>query len=353
MFDELSPRNSINMEIVYSPKTIHSDLENFSLPTDDALRKRGFYLTSACLLCDTLHCEETLDHLFLQCSFAQRSWSWIMSLFNTSLAFSTWQQFWHSIFSKRFSPRIYNLWMVACLMMTFLIWKARNKVRFDYVKPVFSQICSHALATLRRLGTFLPGFVFPSTDSFILNKIGIPVHLCRAPKVYNVIWKKPTFPWLKVNTDGLSKGNPGLAAAGGIFRDCLGVCHGCFAEPLGIQTSFFAELMAIVLAIEIAVHRGWSSIWLECDSLSAVYCLNNSSFSLPWQIRVRWFNCMTKLKSMNFHVSHVFREGNQAADALANLGLQQINFTWWDSHPAAIDRFINHDIGEFPSYRFA
>lgn len=154
-----------------------------------------------------LHCEETLDHVFLHCSFAQRSWSWIMSLFNTSLAFSTWQQFWHSIFSKRFSPQIYNLWMVACLMMIFLIWKARNKLRFDDVKPVFSQICSHALATLRRLGTFLPGFVFPSTDSFILNKIGIPVHLCRAPKVYNVIWKKPTFPWLKVNTDGLSKGN--------------------------------------------------------------------------------------------------------------------------------------------------
>lgn len=33
LFDELSPRNSINMEIVYSPKTIHSGLENFSLET--------------------------------------------------------------------------------------------------------------------------------------------------------------------------------------------------------------------------------------------------------------------------------------------------------------------------------
>ena len=35
-FDELSspsPRNSINIEIVYSPKTIHSGLENFSLET--------------------------------------------------------------------------------------------------------------------------------------------------------------------------------------------------------------------------------------------------------------------------------------------------------------------------------
>jgi len=210
LFDELSSPSQ-GMKFIWKsfipPKlsTLAWRIFHLKLPTDDALRKRGFYLTSACLLCDTLHCEETLDHLFLHCSFAQRSWSWIMSLFNTSLAFSTWQQFWHSIFSKRFSPQIYNLWMVACLMMIFLIWKARNKLRFDDVKPVFSQICSHALATLRRLGTFLPGFVFPSTDSFILNKMGIPVHLCRAPKVYNVIWKKPTFPWLKVNTDGLSK----------------------------------------------------------------------------------------------------------------------------------------------------
>lgn len=68
---------------------------------------------------------------------------------------------------------------------------------------------------------------------------------------------------MKANTDGLSKGNPGLAAAGGLFRDYSGACYGCFAAPLGFQTSFYAEIMAIILAIEYAVVGilfGWSVI---------------------------------------------------------------------------------------------
>ncbi|PNX65865.1 ribonuclease H, partial [Trifolium pratense] len=53
-------------------------------------------------------------------------------------------------------------------------------------------------------------------------------------------------------SDGAAKGNPGLAGCGGIFRNHVAEMLYCFAEPLGIATSFQAELCAVMTAIEVA-----------------------------------------------------------------------------------------------------
>ena len=212
-----------------------------------------------------------------------------MSLFKTSLAFSTWA------FHFQQKPQIYNLWMVACLMQIFLIWKA------GLTMLICSQICSHALGKPEQdLGPFFLALFFQVKYSFILKKIGIPVHLCRAPK--QCYLEEAYFSLVK-GKDGWLLGF-GRWHFSGLFRSLSWLLCGTTWNPNFFLCGTYGYCAC---AIEIAVHRGWSSIWLECDSLSAVYCLNNSS---PWQIRVRWFNCMTKLKSMNFHVSHVFREGS-------------------------------------------
>jgi len=69
--------------------------------------------------------------------------------------------------------------------------------------------------------------------------------------------------WIKCNIDGASKGNPGPSACGGIFRDHEANMLMCFAEPLGISSSYKAELCGIVLAIEIAHQNHWNQIWFE------------------------------------------------------------------------------------------
>ncbi|XP_062011846.1 uncharacterized protein LOC133728442 [Rosa rugosa] len=71
---------------------------------------------------------------------------------------------------------------------------------------------------------------------------------------------------LKVNTDGAARGTLGLAGFGGIFRDHLGNCMGCFAGSMGIATALEAELQAIIHAVLIASGKGWTSLWIECDS---------------------------------------------------------------------------------------
>lgn len=41
---------------------------------------------------------------------------------------------------------------------------------------------------------------------------------CRTPKIDEVLWLPPLFGWFKVNIDDLSKGNPGLSVATGVFE---------------------------------------------------------------------------------------------------------------------------------------
>lgn len=44
----------------------------------------------------------------------------------------------------------------------------------------------------------------------------------------------------------------GLHLAGGIFRMSHGFTKGCFAAPLGVQISIFAELVEFIMAVELA-----------------------------------------------------------------------------------------------------
>lgn len=48
-----------------------------------------------------------------------------------------------------------------------------------------------------------------------------------------------------------------LAAALLLFRTCRGFVQGCFVTDLGRGFPFEAELVAAMLAIEIALNKGW------------------------------------------------------------------------------------------------
>ncbi|KAL0346383.1 UNVERIFIED_CONTAM: putative ribonuclease H protein [Sesamum calycinum] len=65
----------------------------------------------------------------------------------------------------------------------------------------------------------------------------------RAPSI--VRWHAPSPSWFKLNTDGSSLGNPGLAGAAGIIRDSAGHVHLAYQFALGPGTSVLAELTAV------------------------------------------------------------------------------------------------------------
>lgn len=156
-------------------------------------------------------------------------------------------------------------------------------------------------------------------DLQILKDLNIPPHLHKAPKITTILWHPPTLPWIKVNTDGLSKGNPGLAACAGIFRNNRAEFIGGFSMPLGVRTSFYAEFMAFLVAIEIANSKGWFDLWLESDSMSVIQCFLNPLYLPPWELHVKWRKCCHILSRMRIKITHIHREGNFVADKLVNV----------------------------------
>jgi len=98
------------------------------------------------------------------------------------------------------------------------------------------------------------------------------------PKKINVVeWKYPPQDWMKLNVDGCSKGNPSLAAARGLIRDCMGSWIRGFAINIEVCTSVRAELWAVITGLELVWLLGFRKIILESDSLVVVGLLLKQS----------------------------------------------------------------------------
>ena len=132
-------------------------------------------------------------------------------------------------------------------------------------------------------GNVSKGKCLPSDFSF-LDSFAVSPHYRRVKEIILVLWKTPTAPWLKLNTDG-SVIN-GLAACGGLFRDSLGTFRGALYCNVGAQSVFYAEVHGIISAIEFAARNGWRNIWLESDSTSALSIFPNSAL-VPVSLRNR------------------------------------------------------------------
>jgi len=119
------------------------------------------------------------------------------------------------------------------------------------------------------------------------------------------------------------------------------------------MNAYHAELMAAIIAMEIAQTKNFQHLWLETDS-QLVYLALKSSSIIPWSIRNRWHNCLNYVRSIGFTFSHVYREGNACADGMANIGLSlPLNFlTWHSSIPDEIrGEYIMNRMG-LPKFRF-
>jgi ribonuclease HI len=137
-----------------------------------------------------------------------------------------------------------------------------------------------------------------------------------------------------------------------VFRDSNADFLFAFAEPLGIASSYSTELCGAMKAIEIAYNKRWNNIWLETDSTLVVAAFKNPSKSVPWPLRNRWKNVLVMIRSLNFIVSHLCREGNQVADLFANHGLTLATFSYWDVPPMfSLDGMYKNKLG-LPNFRY-
>jgi len=95
------------------------------------------------------------------------------------------------------------------------------------------------------------------SDFTLLDSFAVSHHCRRVKEIILVLWKAPTSPWMKVNTNGSVIG--GHAACGGLFRDHPCTFRGAFIILL-VYTLFYAEVLGIIFAIEYAAQEGCRNI---------------------------------------------------------------------------------------------
>ncbi|WCJ42997.1 Polynucleotidyl transferase ribonuclease H-like superfamily protein [Euphorbia peplus] len=138
-----------------------------------------------------------------------------------------------------------------------------------------------------------------------------------------VTWEKPEKGWTKLNFDGSYKGNEGKGSIGGIFRNHKAEFLLGYSESIGGQsTSSIAELAALVRGLELVLEYGYgSNIWLEGDAKTLLDIIVKRRNVKCEQMR-KYINDIHLIipELDNVIVSHVYREGNRAADKFAQLG---------------------------------
>lgn len=130
--------------------------------------------------------------------------------------------------------------------------------------------------------------------------------------------------WVEVFVDGASRGNPGPAGMGVIFRQEKGPTLLTLKEYLGEATNNVAEYRALLAALKEAARRGFKRLRIHTDSqlmerqLNGVYRVRQPHLMGLYQQALR---DLTKLEQ--YEILHVPRELNKEADELANQAIEE------------------------------
>ncbi|MQL97510.1 hypothetical protein Taro_030204 [Colocasia esculenta] len=131
-----------------------------------------------------------------------------------------------------------------------------------------------------------------------------------------VRWIPPIY-GLMLNVDGASKGNPEPCGGGGIFRDSHGNVSLAFSHYYGVGSGIVAEVRAMHDGVLLAVEKGLIVTNICSDSLTLVASLR-TGVVLSWDCYRWWRTVLDFVQLHGVQVTHVFREANQVAIALAN-----------------------------------
>nr|AIK35195.1 LINE-type retrotransposon LIb DNA [Ipomoea batatas] len=300
-------------------------MEN-GLLTNSERRRRGLLEAATCPSCGTN--DETIDHLFRSCDVAVNCWEAAAPptafMYSFHLPVTVWME--KSCASNQTNGRGIS-WRLIFPYILWNMWKGRNN-------QVFNNVCTNGNAIVKiaeQEASEAQRFLLPHAGPLRARQLWIP-------------WSPPQPGFVKMNSDGAMKANSGMASAGGLLRDHMGNWIVGFSTNIGHTNSFLAELWGFREGLVIAKNRGYNHIIAETDSEAVVQVLINDRAVGPFD-----FTLLADCKSLihqfqECRIMHTFREGNQCADHLANIG-QSITSgtTWWDHPPAELTELLNRD----------
>eukprot|EP00253_Pinus_taeda_P003033 PITA_03033 len=252
--------------------------------TWENLRKKGFAGPSRCHLCGIQ--EEMRDHLLSLCTFTSTLWNWAVCIFrqtdrdenDISKTLKNWRK-------KLSENKTIN--SAGTLIPSFLIWnvwKERNNIIFkDKSSPphiIINQLLRQLKETVNTIRKRLTENLPSHQDTGILLLLGLQkmvprgsIQIASHASMRQDFSQTPLAPapprppgYLKLNTDGASKGNPREAGYGGVIRDDKGNLIVIFHSYLGSAINNMAELMVIEQSLEILRNLNKKNSIIEVDS---------------------------------------------------------------------------------------
>ena len=127
---------------------------------------------------------------------------------------------------------------------------------------------------------------------------------------------------MEIFTDGASRGNPGPASIGVVFKMKDGVELAEHSEAIGRATNNVAEYRAVVVALEHCQRWGIKRVSLNMDSELIVRQLHGTYRVKSPDLRPLYQQVVFLSRGLEeFRVRHIKRALNGHADALANRAL--------------------------------
>jgi len=128
----------------------------------------------------------------------------------------------------------------------------------------------------------------------------------------------------KIYTDGASRGNPGLASIGVVIKDNDGKTIATLKKKIGVATNNQAEYQALLYGLEKAHNLKCTEVHCYLDSKLVVEQLNQRyKIKNPDLAKIFLKIWNFKFNFQKIFFSHIEREQNSEADALANAALDE------------------------------
>ncbi|XP_027171434.1 uncharacterized protein LOC113771000 [Coffea eugenioides] len=317
------------------------------IPVDVQLQRKGVFLGSRCPCCSGAR--ETAEHLFVGGPVAAVVWGHFGRQFGilrrgvqgvSSLLMS-----WFLSHRKVSENHIRVLVPIAAL---WFLWRARNQARFEGSPMAAESIIWQVGHFIELLGKAQKlGRAFSGDRDCIwaggLRGTG-SVH---RPAL--VAWIKPPSPVLKLNTDACV--TAAGAFGGGVVRSSEGKMIFAFYKEFGEASVVHAEALAVLTGLLHCQEMRLTRVRAESDSLALVQMVNSG-------VVARWPLCNVLrrirhlLMELGATVTHVFREANMVADALASLQVgHDMMYLSEDAIPRRIKTLLRFDTLNIPHVR--
>ncbi|KAH0696182.1 hypothetical protein KY289_013664 [Solanum tuberosum] len=164
------------------------------IPTDDVLKRMRVNVVSKCHCCNVGE-EETIQHLFLTAPIAQKLWKHFALCAGISLEGVHLQQLITIWWDWPGQHKVKQIFKTIPPIIMWELWKRRN-ARKHGKEVSYSRLLGQCLHTVQ-----------------MLLKVMYP---------RLVYWEKPIPEWVKCNTDGACRGNPGQSSYGFSIRNNMG-----------------------------------------------------------------------------------------------------------------------------------